>query len=292
MKSLPRFLFTFGLSLCFIGGQALAQTRYEIEGVIYGPGTKPVGNVTIALETRTRAQIALTFSDNDGRYHFSGVDAGVYYLVVKPDGTQFQQSMQRVELIDTGRGGSNMSSEKVDFMLRPAQRKDAASGIIFIQDVPTAAEKEYLEAMKFLAKSDKDVATRQLKKAIEIFPSYFLALQQLGLIYVENNDFANGIALLQKALGINSKAAPSHLGLGIAYLNLNHPKEAIDELNKARDLDAKSFRAYFYLGIAMLNLGELDQAERSLKEAYTLGGSRAQASHLYLASIYSTRKQY
>ena len=97
---------------------------------------------------------------------------------------------------------------------------------------------------------------------------------------------------MQKALGINSKAAPSHLGLGIAYLNLNHPKEAIDELNKARDLDAKSFRAYFYLGIAMLNLGELDQAERSLKEAYTLGGSRAQASHLYLASIYSTRKQY
>lgn len=296
MRSLHRVFLMLGLSLCFIGGRALAQTRYEIEGVIYAPGTKPIGNITITLENRTRVQVGLTFSDNDGRYHFSGVEAGVYYLVVKPDETQFQQAIQRVELIDTGRGGSNTSFEKVDFILRPAPRKYADSGtpgILFVQEVPTAAEREYSEAMKSLAKSDKDVATRQLKKAIDIFPSYFLALQQLGLLYVENNDLVKGIALLQKALEINSKAAPSHLGLGIAYVNLNQSKEAIDELNKARDLDAKSFRTYLYLGIALLNLGELDQAEKCLKQAYVLGGPiRAPAAHLYLASIYSTRQQY
>jgi Tfp pilus assembly protein PilF len=296
MKILQLFVLTVGLSLSFIGSQALAQTRYEVEGVIYGLGTKPIGNITITLENRTRAQIALTFSDSDGRYHFSGVEAGVYYLIVKPNDTQFQQSMQRIELIDTGRGAGNTSAEKVDFMLRPAPRKDADSvtpGVVFVQEVPAAAEKEYADAMKSLAKSDKDGATRQLKKAIEIFPTYFLVIQQLGLLYVETNDFAHGIALLQKALEINSKAAPSHLGLGIAYVNLNQSKEAIDELNKARDLDAKSFRTHLYLGIAMLNLGELDQAEKSLKQAYALGGpSKAQAAHLYLASIYSTRKLY
>jgi len=296
MKIVHLLLLIIGFLFSFTGTQAFAQTRYEIEGVIYGPGTKPVGNITISLENRTRVQIGLTFSDNDGRYHFSGVEAGVYYVLVKPDETQFQQAIQRVELIDTGRGGSNTSSEKVDVVLRPAPRKDAGSasgGIVFAQDVPAAAEKEYSEAMKSLSKSDKDVAIRQLKKAIEIFPTYFLALQQMGLLYVEKNDFAQGIAVLQRALEINSKAAPSHLGIGIAYVSMNQSKEAIDELNKARDLDAKSFRTYLYLGIALINLGELDQAERSLKEAYALGGpTRAQASHLYLASIYSTRKQY
>ena len=296
MKSVCLFLLASGLLVSLEAGRAFAQTSYEIEGVIYGPGTNPIGNITITLENRTRAQIALTFSDSDGRYHFSGVEAGVYYLVVKPNQTQFQQAIQRIELIDTGRGGSNTSAEKVDFVLRPTPRKDADSlsaGMVFAQEVPAAAEKQYSDAMKSLSKSDKEAATKQLKKAVESFPTYFLALQELGLLYVEKNDFEQGIAFLQKALEINSKAALSHLGLGIAYINLNQPKQAIDELNKARDLDAKSFRVHLYLGIAMLNLGELDQAEKSLRQAYALGGpNKAQAAHLYLASIYNTRKQY
>jgi len=37
----------------------------------------------------------------------------------------------------------------------------------------------------------------------------------------------------------------------------------------------------------------LDAAERSLKQAYVIGGpTQARAAHLYLASIYNTRKQY
>ena len=37
----------------------------------------------------------------------------------------------------------------------------------------------------------------------------------------------------------------------------------------------------------------LDAAERSLKQAYVIGGpTQARAAHLYLASIYDTRKQY
>src|SRR5437660_2009547 len=275
MRIAHPLLLTIGFLFCVTVTPALAQTRYEVEGVIYGPGTKPIGNITITLENRTRAQIGLTFSDNDGRYHFSNVEAGVYYLVAKPDETQFQQAVQRVELIDTGRGGNNTSAEKVDFMLRPTPRKDTGSlnpGIVFAQEVPAGAEREYSEGLKSLEKNDKSAALGHLKKAIELFPAYFLALQQLGLLFVENNDFTQGIGVLQKALQINSKAAPSHLGLGIVYVSLNEFKEAVDELNKAREFDARNFRVYLYLGIAMLNLGEIDQAEKSLKQAYVLGG--------------------
>jgi len=45
--------------------------------------------------------------------------------------------------------------------------------------------------------------------------------------------------------------------------------------------------------MALINTGKLDEAEKSLKEAYSIGGPiQARTAHLYLASIYSTRKEY
>jgi tetratricopeptide (TPR) repeat protein len=79
----------------------------------------------------------------------------------------------------------------------------------------------------------------------------------------------------------------------MAYVNLDRPKEALKELNEALALDRRDFRSYLYLGMALINMGKLDEAEKFLKEAYSIGGPiQARTAHLYLASIYSTRKEY
>lgn len=274
----------------------LAQTSYDVEGIIYGPDSKPLERVVVSLQNQARAQIAQSITTNDGRYQFSRISAGIYYLIVKPNELQYQQTVQRLELIDTGRFGSNVSQERFDIMLSPAQQRDqknSSAGIIFVQPVPPNAEKEYAEAMKNLVKGEKERAATQLMQAITIFPRYFLALQQLGLLYVETEKFQQAVAPLQTAFEINPKASQSQVGLGIAYLNLNSLDEAVAALQRARTLDDKSFRAHLYLGIALLNLSRLDEAESSLKQAYALGGaSQAHAAHLYLASIYSKREQY
>jgi tetratricopeptide (TPR) repeat protein len=169
----------------------------------------------------------------------------------------------------------------------------AKVGTIFAQSIPTEAEKEYLSAVKSLTKGDKDEAINRLNKAIKVFPAYFLALQQLGLLHVEKERYLEGIDALRKAIAINSKGAESHLGLGMAYVNLDHLKEAVEELNIALTLDLKLFRAHLYLGMVLISKGDLQAAERSLKQAYAVGGpTQARAAHLYLASIYDTRKEY
>jgi tetratricopeptide (TPR) repeat protein len=133
----------------------------------------------------------------------------------------------------------------------------------------------------------------QFKKAVQIFPDYFLAQQQLGLIYIDRAKFKESIEPLLKAVQINPKAADAHLGLGMAYVNLDQLELAVDELKRALSLDGKLFRAHLYLGMALLGLNDLDGAEQSLKEAYKLGGAaQARMAHLYLASIYDKRKQY
>jgi tetratricopeptide (TPR) repeat protein len=275
--------------------ETVGQTVYEIEGAVYGPDSKAVANVVMTLQNHARAQIDQDITRSDGRYRFSGIVAGVYYISVKPDETRYQQLLQRVELINTGVGITNYSTERVDFSLRPARRPDSSTiiGTIFAQTIPPEAQTEYVSATRSLSKGDKDEAISKLRKAIEIFPTYFLALQELGLLYLDKERDKEAIEPLKKAIQVNSKGAQSHLGLGMAYVNLDRLKEAIEELRIALTIDPRLFRAHLYLGMALIGTGSLDEAEKSLKQAYIVGGpTLARATHLYLASIYSTRKQY
>jgi Tfp pilus assembly protein PilF len=272
-----------------------AQTLYEVEGTVYGPDSKGMANVTVTLQNHAGAQIDQDITKTDGRYRFAGVIAGTYYISVKPPGPGLQPLLQKIELINTGVNVSNYSKERFDFSLNRRADSERASvvGTVFAKTVPPDAEKEYLSAVNSISKSEREAAILKLNSAIKLFPTYFLALQQLGLVYIDTEKDQLAIEPLTKSLEINPRSALSHLGLGMGYVNLDQPKKAIKQLNEALALDRRDFRIHLYLGMALINTGKLDEAERSLKEAYSIGGpNQARTAHLYLASIYSTRKEY
>jgi tetratricopeptide (TPR) repeat protein len=240
-----------------------AQTFYEIEGVVEGPDSTPLNGVTVLLEDLTRARIAQAITSSDGRYRFNRIVAGTYYIVVKPSTSEFRTAVHRVELIETTRVGSS----------------------------PKATEK-FDRALEKLGKKKTDEAIVELNQALEIFPNYFMAALQLGLIYVETEDYQKAIPPLIKAIEVNPKAGPAYLALGISSLNLGRADLALDALQRARPFEEKSFRVHFYLGLTLLELNRLDEAETALKLAYKLGGSQKAASaNLYLASVYTKRNQ-
>jgi tetratricopeptide (TPR) repeat protein len=266
-----------------------AQSFYEVEGVIYGPNTTPLRGMAVFLEDLTRSRIGTSITDSDGRYHFSRVVAGIYYIVVQPNDKEYRSAVNRLELINTARLGSNSSVERVDITLTTiARRAEAAPATFFAQEVPPAATVEYERAMESISKKDNEMAIKRLNEAIKIFPNYFLASQQLGLLLVESEQYQKSIGFLVKAVEINPKAGPSYLALGIASLRLGRADLAIDALQRARRLDDKSFRVHFFLGLAFLELNRLDESESSLKESYKLGGpSKVASARLHLASLYS-----
>lgn len=297
MKTARLFLFIscIVLILTWNGAAARAQSFYEVEGVVYGPGNTTLSGVALFLEDQTRARVGQSITDHDGRYRFSRVGAGVYYIVAKPNDRQLQSAVHRIELINTARLGSNSSVERVDINLVALPRRTASApgATVFAQDVPPAAETEYERAMESLAKKNNEQAVKHLNRALQISPDYFLASQQLGLLHVEVEQYRQAIAPLVKAIEINPKAAPSYLALGIASVKLGRPDLALDALQRARRLDEKSFRVHYFLGLALLDLDRLDEAEVSLKESYRLGGaSKAASARLYLASIYSKRERH
>lgn len=275
--------------------RAGAQTVYEVEGTVYGPDSKALVNVTVTLQNHAGAQIDQDITKNDGRYRFAGVLAGTYYISVKAAEPGLQQLLQKIELINTGIRVTNYSKERFDFSLRrtAASERPPVVGTVFAQAVPPDAEKEYRSAVISISKGEREAAVVKLKRAIQLFPTYFLALRQLGLLYIDSEKDQQAVEPLKKSLEVNPRSSQSHLGLGMAYVNLDRPKEALKELNEALALDRKDFRSYLYLGMALINMGKLDEAEKSLKEAYSIGGPiQARTAHLHLASIYSTRKEY
>lgn len=292
-----RIVLIIAVTVCFLSGirGACGQTVYEVEGTVYGPDSKTMANVTVTLQNHAGAQIDQDITKNDGRYRFAGVVAGTYYISVKAAEPGLQQLLQKIELINTGRSVTNYSKERFDFSLNrtAGSEKPLVVGTVFAQAVPPDAQKEYLSALTSISKGEREAAIEKLNRAIKIFPTYFLALQQLGLLYIDTEKDEQAINPLTKSLEINPKSTQSHLGLGMAYVNLRRPKEAIKELNEALALDRREFRSYLYLGMALIDTGKLDEAEKSLKEAYSIGGpNQARTAHLYLASIYSTRKEY
>ena len=286
-------LFTTLCLLSVAAGLNKAQTVYEIEGTVYGPDGKAIPNVTMSLQNHAGVQIDQDITRSDGRYRFTGVVAGTYYLSLKPAETTIQPLVQKVELINSGANITNFSKERFDFSLKGISNPPMVPGTVFAQSVPPDAEKLYLTALSAISKADKNGAIDTLKKAIQIFPTYFSALEQLGLLYIELEKDEQALEPLAKAIQINSRAAKSHLGLGMAYVNLDRLTQAVPELNAAIALDPRLFRAHLFLGMSFITLGKLDEAEKSLKDAYAIGGPKqATAAHLYLSSIYNTRKEY
>ena len=290
LKGVP---LTTMLLLVLAAPVCLSQTVYEVEGTVYGPEGKGLANVVMSLQNHAGVQIDQDITKSDGRYRFAGVIAGTYYLSAKPPDRTTQTVVQKIELVNSGVNISNFSRERFDFTLKSAITPISPPGTVFAQVVPPEAEKIYQSAVGDISKGDKDSAIKGLKKAIEIFPTYFLALQQLGLVCIDAEKDEQAIEPLTKAIQVNAKAANSHLGLGMAYVNLDRLEKAVPELNTAINLDPRLFRAHLFLGMALITQGKLDEAEKLLKQAYTIGGPKqASAAHLYLTSIYNTRKEY
>ena len=76
----------------------------------------------------------------------------------------------------------------------------ANSGAVFVQEVPEQARKEFERGSELLEKTDqRREGVETLKKAIEIFPLYFAALELLGTEYVKQQEYEPAIPVLTKA---------------------------------------------------------------------------------------------
>lgn len=283
------------LILCLVFSLVPPQSRFAVFGQVRDANGNGVGSIRVSLLNENEQTLRTVFADNSGRYKFSNLGEGTYFVRVEPAGTPFEEQTHRIELESASRLASSTEDPwMVDFRLklRKSETGTVAPGVVFLQPVPPAAREQYETGVGSLNDKKTDAGIQSLQKAIEIFPDYFLALELLGTEYVKGGMYDNAVPILSRAMQVNPDAPKSLYALGVAHLKTNRSAEAVNWLQRSADKDPKSANVYMMLGLAYGNLGSLSESETAFKKAYLLGRSSVADVHYYLAGIYNKQQKY
>ncbi|HEX9963132.1 MAG TPA: carboxypeptidase-like regulatory domain-containing protein, partial [Pyrinomonadaceae bacterium] len=193
------FLMAASVAAQVVGSPASSSTfnpqrgpSNSISGFIFDAQTRiPLADVYVELQTDTFSTLRRLKTDGSGRYTFVGMQSGQFRVRVLPYNTNYMEQTEDVNVVNY-QVGSTVTSDAIylDFYLKVDKRKanigePSVTGAVFVQEVPSEARNLYKKSLNYL-KSPKEEQSgfESLKKAIEIFPSYYDALNQIGLEYV------------------------------------------------------------------------------------------------------------
>ncbi len=271
------------------------QGRNSITGFVFGESRTPVSEVYVELQTDMYATIARTKTNGTGLFRFIGLEAGRYVVNVLTTGTDYQSTSISVSLVPiSNMPGRGSVSEQVDFHLKVRPRGAALSspGVVFGQEVPSEAKSLYEAGVEDLANAKATEGLEKLKRSIEIFPTYYYALDRLGNEYVALGHYQPAIVLLTEAIKVNPRSFSSVFGLGLAEFRSNRVDQSLEQFRNAVKLDKESPNANLWLGIAQHAKGDFQEALESLKKANSLSKGTVAEVHWQLARVYKDLNRF
>jgi tetratricopeptide (TPR) repeat protein len=265
--------------------------RNTIQGTIFLPGgQRPNRRVKVKLRGLSSGEQFL-LSDDSGAFTFRHQLGGTYTLVVDA-GNEYEIYTDTVDIVEAPRRGDQGTTVQVYVTLQPRGNSSTSPGTVDARAtaVPDAAKDLYKQATESAKSGDRKKAIEELNKALEIYPNFPSALNQLGVQYMELKQWDKAIEALRKAIKISPEAFYPHLNYGIVLVQVRSYKDAASELQFAVQKDGTSAVARFYLGRALINVGQYDAAENALRHTITLGGDEGIEAHRYLGAVYIEKR--
>lgn len=277
---------------------AFAQQGNSISGAVWGINRQPVPEVNVELLNEYGSTIQRTRTNGAGRFFFSRLPNGRFKIRVLPYGTDYEEQEQEEEFYtsvtrsnpvtgETNTGG-NTNAQK-DFYLRLRKGVDPSMvGTIFVQeDIPKQAKKLYEAALEDLDKKKTKEAYEALKAALEIFPTYFLALDKLGKEYTQNGYYEPAVVLLEIAVKVNERSASTWYALANSLYNLKRYEGATKAIEKTLEQNSSIPEAFLLSALLMRQNKRFEEAEKHLFKARDLSKDRIPRVHRELALLYS-----
>jgi hypothetical protein len=290
-----RFIAVFFLGaviLSVFSGHAAGQAsgRGTISGYVFGPQRSPLGQVIVELRNDVNMVVSRTRTNGGGQFTFFGVPNGRFSVTVLPLGTNLEGQSQDVEIAGIGvRGTPIPGNAQVDFYLKPrsAPGPPQISEVVFAQDVPEEAERAYEAAISDLGSERVDQGLKGLQRSIEIFPTYYLALERLGRELIKLANYEEAVKTCSAAVAINPRSFSCWYGISFGNFSLNNWQAAIDSALKALEIDKNSINTLIVLGISQRSLRQFEEAETSLLRAKSLDKTRNPDIYWNLALLYT-----
>lgn len=284
-------------ALLITGGLTVdAQDRNSITGFVFDESRRPLEQVYVELQNDFYSTVGRVRTRGSGMFAFAGLPAGNYNVKVLNVGTEFEEQSRSVSLVPISAvRGRGSASEQVDFYLRKKKLRTGPAGppgVIFVQEVPAGAKSLFEAGETDLSNKNDAAGLDKIKRSIEIFPDYYLALDRLGNEYVGRGHYEAARILLIVALKVNPRSFTSTLAIGVAEFRMGRNDQALDRFRQAVALEKSSANANLWLGISLHGKGELKQSLAALLEANKLSGETVAEVHFQLARVYKDQKRY
>jgi Tfp pilus assembly protein PilF len=270
-------------------GQVPIFPGSTITGFVFDAQRQPVAQAYVELIGDLDGVQQRIRTDGSGRFVFRGVTQGRFQVRVLPVGTNYEEQTQDVELSGMSASGRPIRDTiQRDFYLRLKKpRSPSATGVIFVQEIPEEAKTIYQRAVSDLDRNRLADGVEGLEQALKVFPSYFLALERLGLIYTTQQKFDKAVGVFSKAVAVNPRSYNGWYGLSCAQYALKQAEAAVEAAQKAVTLNSNSEDAFLILGLSLRQAKKYEEAEKALKQADKITKGLSPDVHWHLALLYA-----
>jgi len=170
----------------------------------------------------------------------------------------------------------------------PSNSFPESSTFVSVSDlhVPTSAAKEFGKANRMIAREDWSKAADRLHKAVNLYPSYAAAYNNLGAVYSRLGDTGQARSALQEAIALDDHLAAAYVNLARLDFAEKNFTEAEFLLNKESSLAAPSSDALNLLAYAEMMNQHGDQAIATTRHAHASQVSHHAFLHVIAAHVY------
>jgi tetratricopeptide (TPR) repeat protein len=159
-----------------------------------------------------------------------------------------------------------------------------------ISAVPIEVLNIYNKALDYSTKGDLSTAINEYKRALDIYPNFIEAYNNIGEIYSRTGKNDMAISIYEKALRIDRNPRLL-LNLGVEHYNHMDYKTALNYFQESLIRKPDFLEGNFYTGMASFNLKDERMAENYFKNVVNLDNKHLKSNYL-LSYIYYDWKQY
>jgi len=276
----------------FTGGDNMAG----VAATTRGSGGPPSINRDFTANLQVRVQLQEGTGDpieerspnREGRMTFRVRNGSVYRLRIF--GPDIEETM--VERVEPNRGDRYMNITIRRRASANVVTTAAAATVPAIRlQIPPNAQKEFDKGAEAQADGDLKKARRQYEKAIELYPQFDQAYNNLGVVFMETDEPEKGRQAFEKAIALNDSFSRAYVNLAKIELGSKNFVRANQLLQKSLVGDPLNAQALYLGAQAAVFAGDADTTIANTQKLHTMPHPESAAAHYLAGRAHEMKKQ-
>jgi len=270
---LVQLLMVLAPTLCMAQGiNTNRQTSCEVSVRVTSENDRAAGDqIRVELRNDSETPIAQTFTDSDGRASFHISSAGVYRILVSGIPIQGTTS-ESVRVDDMDKSKTVYLRVKSAGDVAGSTTKPNTSPVTSAAElrVPSEAKKAFRKGMDAWEHNDFPKAAEQFEKAVNIYPEYDTAFNNLGVMYYQMNQTQKAREAFERSVALNDRNADADRNLARILVHDGNYSRAEELLKKSLAVEPLNPVSLTLMCVAEVQSGDDDGALVTARKVHQL----------------------